>query len=243
MLRGASAPLCPSLTGIAPIDDDGRQCRPSRATPGSRARARALRALGARQHAGVGAVVAAGRRRTNLPRCQDVPADDYHANARSFAPRRDARASGWSREALPACATRCSPRATTTASRCSTRKQSDFSIATRPTTATSCASTSRRRAPPGCRSASTTRSADWHHPDYPPFTDADRPYRFGIAPKPTDEQWAALPRLPVRAAPRAAHQLRHDRPDLVRRRLGAQRRRVALAELGDDDPRAAARRS
>jgi alpha-L-fucosidase len=30
---------------------------------------------------------------------------------------------------------------------------------------------------------------DWHHPDYPAFTDADRPYRFGMAPKPTPEQW------------------------------------------------------
>ncbi|HUI26452.1 MAG TPA: alpha-L-fucosidase [Candidatus Kryptonia bacterium] len=30
---------------------------------------------------------------------------------------------------------------------------------------------------------------DWHHPDYPPFTDADRPYRFGTAPRPTPEQW------------------------------------------------------
>jgi alpha-L-fucosidase len=31
---------------------------------------------------------------------------------------------------------------------------------------------------------------DWHHPDYPAFTDADRPYRFGLAPRPTDAQWA-----------------------------------------------------
>jgi alpha-L-fucosidase len=31
--------------------------------------------------------------------------------------------------------------------------------------------------------------SDWHHPDYPPFTDADRPYRMGLAPRPTPEQW------------------------------------------------------
>ena len=30
---------------------------------------------------------------------------------------------------------------------------------------------------------------DWHHPDYPPFTDADRPYRYGLEPRPTPEQW------------------------------------------------------
>lgn len=30
---------------------------------------------------------------------------------------------------------------------------------------------------------------DWHHPDYPAFTDADRPYRFGRSKPPTPEQW------------------------------------------------------
>jgi len=30
---------------------------------------------------------------------------------------------------------------------------------------------------------------DWHHPSYPPFTDADRPYRFGSYPAATAEQW------------------------------------------------------
>lgn len=30
---------------------------------------------------------------------------------------------------------------------------------------------------------------DWHHPSYPPFTDADRPYRFGAYPAATAEQW------------------------------------------------------
>jgi alpha-L-fucosidase len=31
---------------------------------------------------------------------------------------------------------------------------------------------------------------DWHHPSYPPFTDADRPYRFGAYPAATPAQWA-----------------------------------------------------
>jgi alpha-L-fucosidase len=31
--------------------------------------------------------------------------------------------------------------------------------------------------------------ADWHHPDYPPFTDADRPYIPPNWPRPTPEQW------------------------------------------------------
>lgn len=30
---------------------------------------------------------------------------------------------------------------------------------------------------------------DWHHPDYPAFTDEDKPYRFGRSKPPTPEQW------------------------------------------------------
>jgi alpha-L-fucosidase len=30
---------------------------------------------------------------------------------------------------------------------------------------------------------------DWHHPDYPPFTDADKPYRFGKWRRSSPEQW------------------------------------------------------
>jgi alpha-L-fucosidase len=30
---------------------------------------------------------------------------------------------------------------------------------------------------------------DWHHPDYPPFTEADKPYRFGALPDASPEQW------------------------------------------------------
>lgn len=31
--------------------------------------------------------------------------------------------------------------------------------------------------------------SDWHHPDYPAFTEADKPYRFDGLPQPTPEQW------------------------------------------------------
>jgi alpha-L-fucosidase len=30
---------------------------------------------------------------------------------------------------------------------------------------------------------------DWHHPDYPPFTKSDQPYRWGQWPKPDAERW------------------------------------------------------
>ena len=31
---------------------------------------------------------------------------------------------------------------------------------------------------------------DWHHPDYPAFTEADKPYRFDRLPQPTSQQWS-----------------------------------------------------
>ena len=31
---------------------------------------------------------------------------------------------------------------------------------------------------------------DWHHPDYPAFTEADKPYRFDRIPQPTPQQWS-----------------------------------------------------
>ena len=31
---------------------------------------------------------------------------------------------------------------------------------------------------------------DWHHPDYPAFTEADKPYRFDKIPQPTPQQWS-----------------------------------------------------
>lgn len=35
---------------------------------------------------------------------------------------------------------------------------------------------------------------DWHHPDYPAFTDEDKPYRFGRSKPPTPEQWERFTR-------------------------------------------------
>lgn len=31
--------------------------------------------------------------------------------------------------------------------------------------------------------------SDWHHPDYPAFTEADKPYRFDRLPQPSPQQW------------------------------------------------------
>ena len=33
---------------------------------------------------------------------------------------------------------------------------------------------------------------DWHHPDYPAFTEANKPYRFDRIPQPTPQQWSSF---------------------------------------------------
>ncbi len=83
---------------------------------------------------------------------------------------------------------------------------------------------------------------DWHHPDYPPFTDADRPYALRHACRGRRRSSGQrFVDVPVRAGARAADRLRADRRAVVRRRLGAQRASMARAtELREHDPRAAA---
>ena len=177
--------------------------------------------------------------------CQDVPAETYHANARSFAPRRGA-ARDWlaAREALRHALRRAHHEAPRRLRALADTRVRLLDRVDARTAATWSASSSRPRARPGSASDSTSRSCDWHHPDYPPFTDADRPYRFGLAPRPTDDAVGALPRPSCsRSSASCSTQLRPDRPALVRRRMGAHAGRVAHARAGGDDPRAPARTS
>jgi alpha-L-fucosidase len=124
-----------------------------------------------------------------LPHCQDVPAADYHASAMSFAPRRDS-PRGWLAHAQ-----RAGMRYAVLTARhhdgfsLFDTRQSDFSSAHAAyhgdvvrefVTATRDA---------GLRVGLYYSLSDWHHPDYPAFTDAHRPYRFGMEPKPSDQQW------------------------------------------------------
>jgi alpha-L-fucosidase len=124
-----------------------------------------------------------------LPRCQDVPADDYHASAMSFSPRRDS-PRAWIERAQ---------RAGMRYAVLTARHHDGFSLFD-----TAQSSFSVKHSAYGGdivrEFVDATRAAglkvglyyslsDWHHPDYPSFTDADRPYRFGMEPKPTDEQW------------------------------------------------------
>ena len=124
-----------------------------------------------------------------LRHCQDVPAETYHANARTFAPRPGAVAE-WI-EAAKRCGMRY---AVLTAKHHDgfalfPTRSSDFSIAATPYRGDLVREYVDATRAAGLRVGLYFSLCDWHHPDYPAFTDADRPYRFGLAPRPTAEQW------------------------------------------------------
>src|SRR5262245_51336747 len=125
----------------------------------------------------------------NLHHCQDVPAEAYHANAAAFLPERGA-ARGWLEQAR-----RCGMRYAVL----TTKHHDGFALWPSAASDFSIARTAYRGDLVG-EFVEATRAAglrvgfyfslcDWLHPDYPAFTDADRPYRFGMAPRPTDAQW------------------------------------------------------
>jgi len=126
----------------------------------------------------------------SLRHCQDVPAETYHANARAFAPRPGA-ARAWI-----AAAKRCGMRYAVLSAKhhdgfaLFPTRASDFSIAATAYRGDLVAEFVEAARAADLRVGLYFSLCDWHHPDYPPFTDADRPYRYGLAPRPTDEQWA-----------------------------------------------------
>jgi alpha-L-fucosidase len=126
----------------------------------------------------------------NLHRCQDVPADAYHANARTFAPRRHA-ARDWLARAK-ACGMQYAVLTTKHHDGFALwpTRASDWSIAATPYGGDLVAEFVEATRAAGLRVGFYFSLCDWHHPDYPAFTDADRPYRFGMAPRPTEAQWA-----------------------------------------------------
>jgi alpha-L-fucosidase len=123
-----------------------------------------------------------------LPKCQSVPAEEYHASAATFDPKAfDARA-------LAQRAKRCGMQyAVLTAKHHDgyamfDTRLSDFSVAK------SCGRDIVREyveamRAEGLRVGLYFSLSDWHHPDYPAFTDADRPYQFPVG-KPVDaDRW------------------------------------------------------
>ena len=125
-----------------------------------------------------------------LPHCQDVPADEYHATARTFAPS-PGRAREWARLAR-----RLGMRyAVLTAKHHDGfalfhTRLSDFSVEHTPYRADLVREFVDAVRDEGLRVGLYFSLSDWHRPDYPPFTDADRPYSFGLRPRPSPAQWA-----------------------------------------------------
>jgi len=125
-----------------------------------------------------------------LPRCQDVPAAEYHASAATFSPKRG------SPRPWMAYAKRAGMRYAVL----TTKHHDGFALFdTKHGTFSSAHAAYRgdvvreyveaaREA--GLRVGFYFSLCDWHHADYPPFADEHRPYRFGMVPRPSDEQWS-----------------------------------------------------
>ena len=126
---------------------------------------------------------------TVLPACQDVPAEVYYESAPTFAPQ-------------PGAPRRWLERAKRAGMRYAVfvakhhdgfalypTRAGDFSVAISRYRGDLVREYVEAARDLGLRVGLYFSLCDWHHPDYPPFTDADRPYRMGLAPRPTAEQW------------------------------------------------------
>jgi alpha-L-fucosidase len=131
----------------------------------------------------------------NLPSSPDVPVERYHATAATFDPQAyDPRA--WAQMARRLGMTY----AVLTAKHHDgfamwDTKQSDFSVAHSPYGRDVVRPFVDAVRAEGLRVGLYFSLCDWHHPDYPAFTEADKPYRFGAWRQPTREQWARFRRF------------------------------------------------
>ncbi len=124
-----------------------------------------------------------------LPRGQQLKVDDYHANAAHFCPTANA----------PAEWVGAAARAGARYAIMTTRHHDGFAMWPTATTEYNISVGGYDGDPVGefveaCR-ANNLRVGfyyslpDWHHPDYPAFTEADKPYQFGQYPAATHAQW------------------------------------------------------
>jgi alpha-L-fucosidase len=124
-----------------------------------------------------------------FPACQDVPAAAYHESAATFCPRPQS-ACDWLERAR-----RAGMRYAVLTTKhhdgfaLFPSRAGDFSIAATPYRGDLVREFADAARAAGLRLGLYYSLSDWHHPDYPPFTDGDRPYRMGMAPRPTPAQW------------------------------------------------------
>ena len=124
-----------------------------------------------------------------LPHCEDIPVDEYQSTAATFDPQKfDARE--WARPAKEMGA----EYAVFTAKHHDGYSMfhtnlSDFSVEHSPFSRDIVREWVDAMREAGLRVGLYFSLIDWHHPDYPAFTDAQRPYSPASWPRPTAEQW------------------------------------------------------
>lgn len=124
-----------------------------------------------------------------LPHCQNVSVDEYQATAQTFNPTR------WDAQALARRAKQAGMRYGILTTKhhdgyaMFDTRLSNFSIAHSPRHRDVTREFADALRAEGLRVGFYYSLIDWHHPDYPAFTDADKPYRFGRWRQPTPEQW------------------------------------------------------
>jgi alpha-L-fucosidase len=124
-----------------------------------------------------------------LPLCQNVGVAAYHASAATFDPQRfDARQ--WARRAQD-CGMQYAILTTKHHDGFALydTKLSDFSIMHGPYGKDIVRAFADAFRAEGLRVGFYYSLSDWHHPDYPPFTEAHKPYNFFALPQPTPAQW------------------------------------------------------
>ncbi|MBW4491820.1 MAG: alpha-L-fucosidase [Oscillatoria princeps RMCB-10] len=125
----------------------------------------------------------------SLPYCQNIPVEEYHSTARTFNPQHY-KPHEWAKLAK-----RLGMQyAILTAKHHDGfamfhTKQSDFSIQHSPWGKDIVREFVDAMRAEGIRTGLYFSLIDWHHPDYPAFTEADKPYVFGEYRQPTPEQW------------------------------------------------------
>lgn len=125
----------------------------------------------------------------SLPYCQDVPVADYHRTAQTFNP------TEYNPQTWANLAKRLGMQYVILTAKHHDgfslfhTQQSDFSIEYAPYKKDIVREFVEAMRAEGLRIGLYFSLIDWHYPDYPAFTEADKPYQFGKFRQPTNSQW------------------------------------------------------
>jgi alpha-L-fucosidase len=124
-----------------------------------------------------------------LPKGQSVPVEEYHSSAATFDPQR------FDAGALARTAKRCGMQYAVLTTKhhdgyaMFDTKLTDYSVMHSPYGRDIVREYAEAMRAEGLRVGLYYSLSDWHHPDYPAFTDADRPYQFPIGKRLDPERW------------------------------------------------------